>query len=296
MKKKMGILTSNKRSGWHLEQLKPALLTRDWEVELFSCSEFNMQLNPCRLLSGDKNLEKLSVLLIRGIPAGSLEQIIFRMDSLHYLAKRGVRVINDPGAIEKTVDKYYTSALLWEAGLPAPRTVVTEKFHLAMSAFLEMGDVIVKPLFGSMGRGMVRVSDLDMAYRVFTALRECNYVFYIQEFIEHVRKDLRVMVIGDKVIAAMERIGPSWKSNIHQGGEAVAISISSDLGRSCLQAARVLGLDYAGVDVIISGDSYYMLEVNSIPAWQALQGVTEIDIAGSLVDYIELQYEKGEGD
>jgi glutathione synthase/RimK-type ligase-like ATP-grasp enzyme len=117
------------------------------------------------------NLHDCDAVLVRGIPRGSLEQVVFRVDSLHLLERAGVRVVNPARAIERTVDKLYTSGLLAGAGLLTPRTVACERRDDALAAFEELGgDVIVKPLFGSMGLGMTRVDDPDVAYRVFTAL------------------------------------------------------------------------------------------------------------------------------
>src|SRR5438094_5960772 len=111
------------------------------------------------LSSGDAYVLEADAVLARIIPNGSLEQIIYRVDALHWIEKRGVLVMNSPRAIERSVDKFYTTALLQEAGLPTPETVVCDSTADAMAAVRTMGDVIVKPIFGSMGYGMVRVSD-----------------------------------------------------------------------------------------------------------------------------------------
>src|SRR5439155_24508513 len=95
--------------------------------------------------------------LARIIPSGSLEQIIYRVDALHWIEKRGILVMNSPRAIERSVDKFYTTALLHEAGLPTPPTVVCESVKDAMAAVRTQGDVIVKPILGSHGYGMVRM-------------------------------------------------------------------------------------------------------------------------------------------
>ena len=108
----------------------------------------------------------------RIIPAGSLEQIIFRVDALHCLEDRGIPVMNSPRALERTVDKFWTTALLEQAGLPVPETIVCERPEDAVAAFRALGDVIVKPLFGSMGLGMVRVTDEEMAFRVRARSRQ----------------------------------------------------------------------------------------------------------------------------
>ncbi len=111
-------------------------------------------------------------MLARIIPSGSLEQLIYRVDALHWIEERGVPVMNSPRAIERCVDKFYTTALLQEAGLPTPRTVVCERAEDAMAAVRAMGDVVIKPIFGSMGHGMTRVSDPDVAFRVVRTLEQ----------------------------------------------------------------------------------------------------------------------------
>ncbi len=166
----------------------------------------------------NQTLDDCHALLVRTIPGGSLEQIIFRMDALHCLEKRGVYLFNPPKVVERTVDKYYTTSLLATAGLPTPPTVVTENYSEAMAAFVELGeDVVVKPLFGSLGRGMVRVTDPDIAHRVFRALDLGRYVYYLQQFVPHDNQDLRVFVLGGRVVGAMLRRGDSWKTNIALG-------------------------------------------------------------------------------
>ncbi len=233
------------------------------------------------------SLAESAMLLAREIPGGSLEQVIFRMDALHQLENAGLRVINSPYAIEKMVDKYYTLSLLQQAGLHIPETHVTEGFSQAMDAFLALGgDVVVKPLFGSRGVGMVRVTDAETAGRVFRALQLGGYVYYLQQFIPHRNRDLRVMVIGEECVAAMERVADSWKSNIAAGGQPVHTEVSPEIGAICLEASRTLGADYCGVDLLRSeGGELFVLEVNSMPAWQGLQQVTSFDIADRIVEY-----------
>src|SRR6201999_1089349 len=134
------------------------------------------------LVDGDvavRSLVGCDAVIVRGIPRGSLEQVIFRVDALHALV---VPVINSPSAIERTIDKFLASALLARAGLPTPRTIACERAEDALDAFDERGGgVIVKPLCGAMGAGMTRVDDRDVAYRVFRALELERAVYYLQE-------------------------------------------------------------------------------------------------------------------
>jgi len=230
-------------------------------------------------------LEGLKGLIVRSLPGGSLEQVIYRVNVLHYLEKLGVKVINSASVIEKTVDKFFTSALLAESGLPVPRTVVTENYVQAMEAVEEIGSVVVKPIFGSLGKGIVRIDEPDTAHRVFKALELGRYVFYVQEYLESGGEDFRIMVAGGKVIGAMRRQGEHWKTNISYGATAEKYQPEPEMIRLALRTAEVLKADYAGVDIIVSGDKPYILEANSVPGWKGLQTVSDIDIAHTLAEF-----------
>jgi len=239
--------------------------------------------------SGELWLDGCDAVIVRGIPRGSLEQVIFRVDALHALAERGVTCVNGPRAIERTVDKFLASALLARAGVPTPRTIACERPEDALEAFEELGgDVIVKPLFGSMGAGMTRVDDADVAHRVFGALSLERAVYYLQEALPHDGRDLRALVVGGCVPAAIERVGSGWRANLARGARARAAHLSAEQERLCLDAASALGVDYAGVDLLRTADGRdYVLELNGIPGWHGLQGSTGVDVAAALVTHVE---------
>ena len=226
--------------------------------------------------------------LARIIPNGSLEQIIYRVDALHWLEDAGVPVMNSPRAIERTVDKFYTSAILQGAGLATPETVVCERPEDAFAAFRALGgDVVVKPLFGSMGLGMVRVSDEETAWRVFRAVEAIRGVYYLQRTVDHEGWDVRAFVVGDRVLGAIERRAPGWRTNVSRGGRAHAIALPEEWCEMALRAARAVGADYAGVDLLPARDGpIYVLEVNGIPGWRGLQEATGLDVAGAIVEQL----------
>jgi RimK family alpha-L-glutamate ligase len=251
-----------------------------------------------RFTSEQISLLDADAVLARIIPGGSLEQLIFRVDALHWIENRGVRVVNPPRAIERSVNKFYTTTLLHDAGLPVPETVVCERAEDAMAAVRAMGDVVIKPIFGSLGHGMVRVSDPETALRVVRALEQIRSVFYVQRAIDHGGHDLRVFVVGGRVIGVIERRAPAgeWRTNVAIGGAATAVSVDPDVERVALAAAAVVGADYAGVDVLPARDgSLFVLEVNGIPGWQGLQRATGIDVAGSIVEHVERCVRRGTG-
>ena len=224
--------------------------------------------------------------LARIIPNGSLEQIIYRVDALHWLEDSGVSVMNSPRAIERTVDKFYTSAILQGAGLATPETAVCERPEEAVAAFRSLGgDVIVKPLFGSMGLGMVRVSDEETAWRVFRAVEAIRGVYYLQRAVDHDGRDVRAFVVGDRVLGAIERAAPGWRMNVSRGARVRAIALPEEWREMALRATRAVGADYGGVDPLPARDgTVYVLEVNGIPGWRGLQEATGLDVAGAIVE------------
>jgi RimK family alpha-L-glutamate ligase len=276
------------RTGWHTEQLERAAAEREHALTVVPYEGLVAGMGPApSLRSRNVELEHADLVLARIIPSGSLEQIIFRVDALHHLEDRGIPVVNSPRTIERTVDKFWTSSLLQHCGIPTPETVVCESADAAFAAFRGLGDVVVKPLFGSMGLGMVRVSDEDMAFRVFRTIETIRGVFYLQRAIDHGGVDVRAFVIGGKVAGAIERRSDSWRTNLAQGGTAQAVTLSDHLAGLAVRAAAAVGAEYAGVDLLTgsTGESY-VLEVNGIPGWKGLQQATGIDVAGLLLDHL----------
>jgi RimK family alpha-L-glutamate ligase len=284
------------RSGWHEARLGRALRERGVEPAVASITGLAAGVaDGVRLAAGGVRLDDCRAVVVRAIPGGSLEQVIFRIDALHRLARLGVRVINSPRSIERTVDKYFTSTLLEEAGLPTPRTRVCERLDDALAAFEALGgDVVIKPLFGSEGRGIVRVTDPDLAYRTCRALELTRSVFYLQEFVPHGGRDIRAFVVGGRLVAAMTRRAAGWKTNVSQGARTEPVVLSGALERLGVEAAALLEADYAGVDLLRADDGrVFVIEVNGIPGWRGLQETTDVDIAGTIAEHAILAVERG---
>ena len=280
------------RTGWHTDQLCRALANRGHTASIVSYQGLTARIGDrsCGLASDGDTLLEADAVLARIIPDGSLEQVIFRVDALHWLEDHGVPVMNAPRAIERSVDKFYTTALLHEAGLATPPTVVCESADDAMRAVREFRDVVIKPIFGSMGHGLVRVADPDTAFRVVKSLERIRSVFYVQRAIDHGGRDVRVFVVGERVVAAIERfaVNGDWRTNVARGAAVRSFDLPADWARIAARAAAVVGADYAGVDLLPARDgSLYVLEVNGIPGWQGLQQATGIDVAGVIVEQLE---------
>jgi RimK family alpha-L-glutamate ligase len=292
----MNVAILSSRPGWHARDLSRAFRESGHSVEIVGVQAMRAAIGeeprvvapPPEVGSTTfSDLSSLDAVVVRTIPIGSLEQIIFRVDAIHRLERLGVRVVNPARVIERTVDKYYTSALLEEAGIPTPRTIVAEQREDAIEAFRRLGDVIVKPLFGSNGRGIVRITDEEIAHRVFRALEVERAVYYIQETIEHPGRDLRVFVVGGRVIAAIWRVADGWRTNVSRGGRPEPADLTPEWIDLALRAAEAVGAQYAGVDLLPSpGGGTYVLEVNGSPGWRALQPTADVDIARAIVHHV----------
>lgn len=290
----MQVVILSARTGWHTDELCRALSQRGHLGIVLRYEALTARLGGSRVTAGLTN-EQLAVfgadaVLARIIPSGSLEQIIFRVDALHWIEERGVPVINSPRAIERSVDKFYTDALLHEGGLETPETIVCDTAARALAAVREFGDAVIKPIFGSMGHGLVRVSDPDVAFRVLRPLEQSRAIFYVQRYIEHDGRDVRVFVIGGSVFGAIERIAPAgdWRTNVARGAATRPFELPREWERLALRAAAAIGAEYAGVDLLPARDGrVFVLEVNGIPGWEGLQRATGLDVAGAIVQHVE---------
>ena len=286
---KIGIVASD-REEWHIQRLMKSLKKRKIESYVFPSKRFHSRIGGIpRISVKDYAIEDFDAVIVRKIPGGTPEQVFYRMDALHRLEEMGVYVMNSADSIERSVDKFYTSGLLEDAGLKTPKTIITERFEDAIEAFRELGgDVVVKPMFGSLGFGMTRVTDVDIAYRVFRALEVINGVYYLQEFIPHRNHDIRSFVVGENVVASMIRSAKSWKTNIAGGGAALPCELDNPLVEVSVKASKAIGLEYTGVDIMQSEkDGYfYVVELNSTPGWEGLQSVTNREISDLVVDHL----------
>jgi ribosomal protein S6--L-glutamate ligase/tetrahydromethanopterin:alpha-L-glutamate ligase len=290
---KIGLLTRNPNA-WCSSRIIDALKTRGVDPINFSFSDITARVArrpEITIKRGINAVKDLMAVIVRPIGRGSLDEIIFRLDYLHRIERLGLPVINSPSSIEKAVDKYYALSLLEENGLKVPSTIVTEDPRRALDAFKELGgDVVVKPIFGSRGIGITRVSDAEIAIRIFRSLSFHHHVLYLQEFIPHGTRDIRAFVIGDKVIAAMYRIAEGWKTNISQGAKAVPFVSLGEVEDMAVRAAKTMGCEIAGVDIMEGPNGYLINEINSQPGFRGLQSTTDVDIAGEIVDHVLMKF------
>jgi RimK family alpha-L-glutamate ligase len=284
----MRIAVLSAGDGWHVKDLQRAAAALDHEAVAVDFRQIQGGVG----IAAD-SLGSFEAVMVRTMPPGSLEQVVFRMDALHRVQARGAVVLNPPAAIEACVDKYLASAKVQAAGLRVPPTSACQHADAGMEAFVRLGgDVVVKPLFGSEGRGMVRITDGETAWRVFRTLERLQTVLYVQQFIRHPGWDLRVFLIGSKVVAAMRRYArDDWRTNVAQGGKAEAVDVTSNQRLLALKAMQAVHAQVAGVDLMQGPDAeWYVLEVNAVPGWRALAPATGIDVATAMVRFLAEEY------
>jgi ribosomal protein S6--L-glutamate ligase len=275
---------------WYLHDLQRAAAARDWQLSQAAFSTLRGELTQTglRILSGEEDLSRADAVIVRTMPPGSLEQVVFRMDLLGRLAAQGVRVVNPPRAIEAAVDKFLCSAKLAEAGLPTPRSIVCQTATDALAAFKTLGgDVVVKPVFGAEGRGIARLTDLALAERAFAMLERLGAVLYVQEFLPHDGYDLRLFVVGQRVLG-MRRVNErDWRTNISRGARGERLEVPPELADLARRAASAVGAEIAGVDLLPARDGrLYAIEVNAVPGWRALARTLQIDVAALVLDHV----------
>jgi tetrahydromethanopterin:alpha-L-glutamate ligase len=222
---------------------------------------------------------------VRSISAGTLEQITFRLGLLHALRMSGVRVWNDARAIERCVDKSTTTFLLQQAGIPTPRTRTMEGDAPAKDYVADAArSLIFKPLFGSQGKGLLRVEGVS----ALPAPEAADNIYYLQDFVPPSGEDFedwRVIATRFRVVAAMGRKAGTWITNVHQGGSPVPCEPTPEMRELASRALDAVDADYAGVDLIRAPDGRLMvLEVNSNPSWRGLQSVSDVDVADAIVE------------
>ncbi len=272
-------------TGWHVQDLARAAAELGHAADVLDFRRLSAGA-PC---AGREPLAGYDAAVVRTMPAGSLEQVVFRMDLLHAAAAAGVRVLNPPRAVEACVDKFLANVRLLAAGLPVPETVACQRADDALEAFNQLGgDVVVKPLFGAEGRGMVRVSDPELAWRTFRAVEQTGGVIYLQRFVRHPGWDLRAFVIGGKVVAAMKRTSRGdWRTNVAQGGTAERAELALPERKLAVQAAEAVGAAVAGVDLLPGpGGEWFVAEVNAVPGWRALSEACGMDVAKAVVRFL----------
>jgi tetrahydromethanopterin:alpha-L-glutamate ligase len=300
-------------TGWHTSRLKKAFRARGADARCVDLADCRLDTTwaPYGLVIPGFGHGLPDAVFVRGIAGGTFEQVTLRLGILHALRELGVPVYNDARAIERSVDKSMTSFLLHRHGVPTPPAWAGESTAFAQRLVMREAAagrrLVLKPLFGSQGRGLRRIGAIGKSggsassgLAPLPSLAQYRHVAYLQRYVERsgdtTRRrggrepafDWRVLVIGGRAVAAMRRVGgKGWIHNFAQGARCEPAELDAALAQTAERAALALELDYAGVDLVPNPDDAarpLVLEVNGVAAWRGLQSVVPLDIARALVD------------
>ena len=277
-------LILTEKEGWHYQQLKLSLTKLNHSVDSACISDISIILNNNEAILENKGerLPKIDNIIVRFIPGGTLEEIVFYLNILKILESMNVRVVNNASSIESTVDKLYTSYLLNDNNINCPKTYVMRGQEAAskfISNYHYESKLIYKPLFGSQGDNIRLIegsSDLDK-------LDNQTNIYYFQEYLENrPNYDYRVLVINNKnniKYFYMTRYGDTFVNNFSKGAKCVRENLNEKVIELAIKSSKLLNIDFCGVDIIEHNQKYYVIEVNSIPAWKGLQKVESANIS-----------------
>lgn len=200
--------------------------------------------------------------------------------------------LNNSAAISRSRDKMASAQLLARKGIDLPITAFAHNPDSIEDLIAEVGGapLVIKLVEGSQGIGVVLAETHNAAHSVIQAFMGLNANIMVQEFIKEAESsDIRCFVIGDKVVAAIKRQGREgeFRSNLHRGGTATAIRLTPQERAVAVRAAKIMGLDVCGVDLLRSNRGLLVMEVNSSPGLEGIEKATGKDIAGLMIEYIE---------
>lgn len=207
------------------------------------------------------------------------------------LEEYGFDVVNSYNTSSNCIDKVKSSILFAKNNIPTPETILAFAEEGGLEALKHIGfPAILKPIMGSWARLVAKINDFDAAKSIFEDRKEMGVwysIFYLQRYINKPGRDIRSMVIGDKVVAAIYRVNQNdWRTNTARGGTAVSCKVTPSLEELSLKAAEAVGGGILGVDLMEDGDHLVVHEANHSPEFKNIQRVTGKDIALEIVRYL----------
>jgi tetrahydromethanopterin:alpha-L-glutamate ligase len=285
---RFGIVASEP-GDWTAGAIRAALSNRGADVFFLDFSLLSATVEEPSFLCSQVDLLQLDGLAVRDLGRRGAHDVAFRFEVLQALEERGLLTVNPASAIARAANKFATSLLLRQAGIPTPRTTVTTSMKEALKALRNYGRAVSKPLFGYKGKDLVLLEEQDEA--MLRSILERSGVVYLQEYVEcHPKRDIRAFVVGDEVLGAIYRVAPpgTWISNLARGGRAEPCPITEELADLAAKACRAVGALYSGVDLLETSDGLTVIEVNGTPSGRGIFQALGIDvteaIAGRLLE------------
>lgn len=240
-------------------------------------------------------------LFYRGKPFPHVDAIIPRIGAsitffgtavVRQIEQMGVFCVNSANGVANARDKLRSLQILSRHNIGIPGTAFARDRYDILPAVERVGGapVVIKVLEGTQGVGVILAESIKVAEAIIEALQGAKQNVLIQKFIaESKGRDIRAFVVGDQVVAAMRRVaqGTEFRSNVHRGGKAEPVELTREFERTAVQAAQIMGLRVAGVDMLEAAEGPQIMEVNSSPGLEGIEGATGVDVAGAVIEYVE---------
>ncbi len=274
--------------GWHADQLRRAAERLGHQLVYAPYESLAARLDAqgrhiATSAAGD--LAAFDTVFCRTMPAGTLEQITFRLAVLHSAYAAGVPIINPPRTLELAIDKYATLVRVASLGYRVPETIVVQSRKAAMEAFDSLGgDVVVKPIFGGEGRGVMRIQDRQLAWYCFSTLEGLGAALYVQKFVWPGGRDTRMLIIGAETFGIRRTNDRDFRTNVAGGGIGRAVELTPAQHAMARHIAQSMSLLIGSIDLIdcdVHGS--VVVEVNGVPGWKGAQGCLAIDLAERMI-------------
>jgi ribosomal protein S6--L-glutamate ligase len=288
---KLAILSVAPRA-YSTQRLRTAAIDRGHTVKVLNTLRFGID------LSGD-----LPDLQFRGKQLSDYDAILPRIgNSITYFGTAVVRQFeqmdiytpNTAAGITNSRDKLRATQILSRHHISMPATTFVRDRADVIPAIERVGGapVVIKLLEGTQGIGVILAPELKVAEAIIETLQSTKQNVLIQRFVKESKgRDIRALVVGDRVVAAMRRVaqGDEFRSNVHRGGSVEPVELDEDFEKVAVQSAQIMGLRVAGVDMLEGNDGPLVMEVNSSPGLEGIETATKLDVAGAIVDYIANQ-------
>ncbi len=288
---KLAILSRAPRS-YSTQRLRTAALDRGHQVKVLNTLRFAID------LSGDQ-----PDLQFRGRPLSDYDAVLPRIgNSITYFGTAVVRQFeqmdvytpNTAYGITNSRDKLRATQILSRHNITMPATTFVRDRADVLPAIDRVGGapVVIKLLEGTQGIGVILAPELKVAEAIIETLQSTKQNVLIQRFVKESKgRDIRALVVGDRVVAAMRRVarGDEFRSNLHRGGTVEPVDLPPEFERVAVRAAQIMGLRVAGVDMLEGHEGPLVMEVNSSPGLEGIEAATKLDVAGAIIDYIDNQ-------
>ena len=288
---KLAILSCNPYS-YSTQRLKKAAQSKGHQVKVLNTLKFSIDLE-----QGEPDLyykQKLLSHYDAVLPRIGASITYFGTAVVRQFQQMNIFCANSSSSITTSRDKLRSLQVLSKHKIGIPKTTFVKDKKDVMPAIERVGGapVIIKIIEGTQGIGVLLADKKSMAVAIIELLQSQRQNILIQKFVaESKGKDIRAIVVGDQVVAAMRRVaqGDEFRSNIHRGGLTEAVELSEKYKETAIKAAQIMGLRIAGVDMLEGADGPQILEVNSSPGLEGIESCSELDVATSIIDYIAAQ-------